>query len=273
MPEPIRLAVLGDPIAHSRSPAIHRLFGRQLGLEIDYQRRRTRAGQLGHQLTRLRAEGVIGVNLTVPMKIEGLDACQQVAETAARAGAVNTLQWSDAGWQGYNTDGPGLLADLARLRLPVEGQRVLMLGAGGASAGILGPLLEAGPAALMIVNRGRDRARRLCERFAALGSVSATGLDQTDSIRNYDLLLQCTSAGHDGQPPPLESRWLNESATVYDLNYGSAHEPLRTWAENHVIRCHDGFGMLVGQAALAFEIWTGQLPDVEATMTALSAGL
>jgi len=265
------LAVLGDPVEHSLSPRIHSAFGEQLGLAVDYRRIRTRPEDVPDRLKTLADEGALGVNLTVPLKSVGIRLCQRLDGPARRARAVNTLHWQDGGWSGHNTDGPGLMMDLERLRVPVKGRRILVLGAGGATAGILGPLLAADPARVLLLNRSPDRAIELAERFAHLGPIEGLGLAEAeDLVQEFDLLIQATSAGHDGQLPPLRRAWLSREASLYDLNYGPAHAGLKRWAEAFDLPCHDGLGMLVGQAALAFEIWSGRRPAMEPVLEQLA---
>jgi len=268
--ETLKLAVLGDPVEHSLSPRIHSAFGEALGLPVNYDRIRTTPDELPDRLRQLADAGALGVNLTVPLKAAGIRLCQQIDPAARRARAVNTLHWRDGGWFGHNTDGAGLMIDLDRLQVPITDQRVLILGAGGATAGILDPLLTAEPAEVLLLNRTPERAVEMAERFAHRGPIAGAGLAETGaSIQGFDVLIQATSAGHGGQLPPLRRAWLGREAHLYDLNYGPAHASLERWANAFDLPCHDGLGMLVGQAALAFEIWTGQRPAIEPVLEIL----
>lgn len=269
MTDSLRLAVFGDPIGHSLSPRIHGLFGDQLDLAVSYQAIRCSAEDLPAKLAELAAAGGIGANLTLPLKQAGLRQCRQLDRPARQARAVNTLKLDDQGWLGFNTDGPGLLLDLERLGIALADARILILGAGGATAGILGPLLAKKPACITVLNRTAERAASLAERFAHLGTTSGHGLDA--QAQAHDLLLQATSLGHSGAMPDLAAAWLKPDANVYDLNYGAAHRPVAHWAEGHGWTAHSGLGMLVGQAALAFEIWTGQRPSISAALALLDA--
>ncbi|MEN1727702.1 MAG: shikimate dehydrogenase [Pseudomonadota bacterium] len=272
MSQPLLLAVLGDPVEHSLSPRIHSAFGQQFGLSVDYRKIQTTPEQLVDRLKQLSDAGAQGVNLTVPLKGTGIRLCQYIDGPARRARAVNTLHWQDNGWSGHNTDGPGLRMDLERLGVTVADRRVLILGAGGATAGILGPLLDADPAAVLLLNRTPERAEEMAERFAHLGPIAGAGLEAADRdprMADFDLLIQATSAGHDSQLPLLRRNWLKREASIYDLNYGPAHNALLRWATAFDLPCHDGLGMLVGQAALAFEIWTGQRPALEPVLERL----
>lgn len=271
MKSPLKLAVFGDPVEHSLSPQIHSHFGLELGLKVDYGRARCSIEELPGQMARFAQAGGSGANLTVPLKQAGLRLCGQLDRAARQARAVNTLKWVDGQWHGHNTDGAGLLLDLNRLNLPLANARILIIGAGGATAGVLGPLMAAMPARIHIVNRTEKRALALAERFDHLGPISAGGLDQIPEKTEFDLLLQATSLGHAGQLPPLHGEWLSPQAQIYDLNYGPAHQPLALWCQEQGRRCNDGLGMLVGQAVLAFEIWTGQRPAIEGVLERLRA--
>lgn len=271
MSQTFKLAVFGDPVAHSLSPRIHGLFAAQLGLAIDYVRIQASSGALPEKIGAFAAGGGIGANLTVPLKQTGLRLCSWLEPAARQARAVNTLKRVDQYWHGYNTDGAGLLLDLERLGIRVAQARILIIGAGGATAGILGPLLAAEPAHVHILNRNEARAQGLAERFEHLGPVSAGSLAQPGPLPAADLLIQATSLGHQGQLPPLSAHWLAPQARVYDLNYGPAFQPLALWCQQNGLNAHHGLGMLIGQAAQAFEIWTGQRPDISRVIEELTA--
>jgi shikimate dehydrogenase len=269
MTDVVKLAVFGNPVAHSLSPVIHSGFGRQTGHTVDYRRIQCDVDQLEEQIAAFAANGGIGANLTLPLKLGGLRLCRQLDRAARQGRAVNTLHLVDGNWHGFNTDGAGLLLDLERLKLGVRHKRVLILGAGGATAGLIGPLLAAGPAQVLLLNRTESRAIELAERFEHLGPVSAANLESGPLEGDFDLLIQATSLGHSGSLPDIDRQWLRPSATVYDLNYGNAHRPLADWCQQQGFGVHDGLGMLVGQAALAFEIWTGTRPAIEPSLQAL----
>jgi len=269
-PAAYKLAVFGKPVAHSRSPRIHQLFGEQLGIDVDYRAIEAGVDELPPRLAVFRAEGGTGANLTVPLKHSGLKLCTRVDRPARQARAVNTLAWGEDGWHGFNTDGAGLMLDLERLGIEPGRRRILILGAGGAVAGILGPLLERRPACVTVVNRTAERAERLADKFAHLGEIRGGGFAAAADGLPHDLLIQSTSAGHDSDLPPLERKWLSESAAAYDLNYGPAHEPFARWCRRQKVSVHDGLGMLVGQAALAFGIWTQRRPALEPVLAELA---
>ncbi len=262
MTAPLVLALFGQPVSHSRSAQIHTAFARQTGMEVDYRVVETAPGELPDALSALRRDGGVGANLTVPLKQDGYRLCDSLDEPARMAGAVNTLLWQGTGWKGFNTDGAGLAGDLERLGLDPGGRMVLILGAGGAAAGILGPLLDKSPAGVLIANRSADKARSLA-RASGSGLVEGGPLDTPDDREPFDLIIQATSLGHQGAGARLKPGWLHSRTVVYDLNYGPAHQSFATECARHNLSCHDGLGMLVGQAAASFKIWTGTRPRVE----------
>lgn len=258
----MKLAVFGHPVAHSLSPRIHGMFADAAGLEISYDRVECRAGELAGRLEEFRENGGRGCNLTVPLKVEGLALAAHASRAARDAEACNTLVAGDDGWHADNTDGAGMVADFDRLGIEIAERRVLVLGAGGAVAGILGPLLDRGPDRVCIVNRSQDRAERLVARFADRGPrLTATGPDGVFEGEKFDLLIQGTSLGHQGTCPTLRPEWLAPDAAAYDLNYGPAFEPFAARCGELGIAFHSGLGMLVEQAAVAFELFTGVRAD------------
>lgn len=266
-----KLAVFGQPVAHSLSPRIHRLFGEQLGIDIDYAAIESSIDDLPRRLTSFRCEGGTGANLTVPLKQAGLKLCARVDRAARQAHTVNTLRLAEDGWHGFNTDGAGLLLDFERLGIDPAGRRVLILGAGGAVAGLLGPLLERHPASVFLANRTAEKAERLADKFAHLGPIDGGG-PEAPADSDFELVIQSTSAGHSATLPPLRSSWLAGEAVAYDLNYGPAHEPFMRWCHDNAVSVHSGLGMLVGQAALAFEIWSGRRPEMTPVLQELIQG-
>jgi len=268
-PQVIRLAVFGTPIAESLSPRIHTLFARQLGLRVDYRAIEATPDSFPDQLRKLHASGARGCNVTVPLKRFAWALASSSSESATRAEAANTLIFDD-GIFADNTDGQGLVNDLLRLPgIRLSGARICLLGAGGAAAGILAALLHAQPGQIVIANRTVDRAEALAERHADLGKVEACRPADVFEYAPFDLLINATSHGHVGKAPPLEGSWLAQDGLCYDLNYGRAAEPLREACKGAGIRYADGLGMLVGQAALSFALWTDRLPDVGPVLEAL----
>ncbi|RME33991.1 MAG: shikimate dehydrogenase [Gammaproteobacteria bacterium] len=251
---------MGDPVAHSKSPRIHTLFAAQTGQAIRYEARRVPAGQLAGALRAFRAEGGRGCNITVPLKEEAFRLADHPTGRVLQARAANTL-WFRDGIHADNTDGIGLLRDLRQnLGWEVGGMRLLILGAGGAVRGILGPLLEQGPELVVIANRTVRRARELAGEFAACGPVDACGFEALAG-RRFDLVINGTSASLGGELPPLPEGLLAEGARCYDLMYAARPTPFLAWAAQWGAATSDGLGMLVEQAAESFCIWRGVRPD------------
>lgn len=264
-----RFAVIGQPIAHSLSPRIHPQFAKAFGIELSYEAIEITPADLAAQLQQLHADGYAGINVTLPHKAAVAALCESVSERAQLAGAVNCLKRSDSGWIGDNTDGEGLVRDLSRLRMPVAGQRVLLLGAGGAARGVIGPLLALQPKELVVSSRNPWKPEELAEQFKGRGALRpCTHLALKGD--HYDLILNATSAGHKDAMPRLPGPLLVPGGSCYDLSYGKAHAPFAAWAQSQgAAKIADGLGMLVEQAAVSFEIWLGKSPDVEAVLTAL----
>lgn len=267
----LKLALFGDPVEHSFSPRIHRAFGRQSGIGVDFQLIECPRGELARHFHAFAASGGTGCNLTVPVKPEGVELADTLTAAARFAGAVNTLTRTESGWLGDNTDGAGLLADFDRLGIEVTGRRVLLLGAGGAAAGILGPLLERAPETVWIANRDRQRAAALAGRVDN-GRLHATGLEALDADAEFELVIHATSAGRAGHTPVMAGVRTAPGTVVYDLNYGPAHRPLAEWAGRRGLAIHDGLGMLVEQAALSFLQFSGRSPATAAVLEDLRAG-
>ncbi len=259
----IRLAVFGQPIAHSLSPDIHRSFAGQFGLEIDYQAIEAGLEEFPSKLRALQQAGGLGCNVTVPLKQLAFEAAHELSPAALQSHSVNTLVLRGANdWFGTTTDGEGLLNDLRRLLPhPLSDQRILLIGAGGAAAGVVGALVQQSPARLLIVNRHADRAVDLARRFESAGPVAGSGLEESASEGPFDLIINATSLGHQGKAAPLHSGWITAGSLCYDLNYGKAAQPWQAECASRGIPFSDGLGMLVEQAALSFEIWTGFKPE------------
>jgi len=264
----IRLAVFGSPISHSRSPEIHRLFARQCGLEVDYRAIEARPGTFPDLLEEFAAGGGRGCNVTVPLKHLAWKLAQKSSTSASQAQAANTLLIEDRNeWSADNTDGRGLVRDLVtHLDHPFAGSRVCIIGAGGAVAGVLGALLAQGPASIVVANRTLERAQQLCESFAGLAAIPLQALGMQDP---FNLIINATSLGHDGKHPGLPLSIFLPDSLCYDLNYAAAAEPLRNFCHESKIRYQNGLGMLVEQAALSFELWTGRMPDTRPVLKQL----
>ena len=257
-----RYAVFGNPIGHSRSPQIHALFAAQTDQDITYEAVLAPLDGFSDEVTRQVSAGLCGANVTVPFKEEAFRLAHRLTDRAMRAGAVNTLNCRHNMILGDNTDGAGLLRDLLnRLGAPLAGQRILLLGAGGAARGVLAPLLEQHPQSVFIANRTPDKARQLVPQFADLGEVKAGGLTDLGG-RRFDLVINATSASLDGALPTLPADLFAHDAFAYDMMYQAGDTPFLAFARTQgVRRCTDGLGMLVEQAAEAFMLWRGVRPD------------
>lgn len=262
-------AVIGQPVAHSLSPMIHARFAQQTQQGLSYKAVEVAPDDLEPRLRALHGEGYRGLNVTLPHKIAVMALCETVSERAQRAGAVNTLLRTETGWHGDNTDGEGFIRDLQRLGFSIAGRRVLILGAGGAVRGILEPLLAQQPAVLAVSNRNPWKPETLAEDFKALGTI----LPRTHlSLKGdrYDLIVNATSAGHTGRMVALPGQLLADGGDCYDLSYSKAFAPFSTWARAQgATRVADGLGMLVEQAAAAFEAWRGLRPQTSPVIDAL----
>ena len=258
-----RYGVMGYPVSHSRSPVIHRLFAAQTGQELRYELLQVAPDKLETAVRQFQRTGGKGLNVTVPHKSAVVKLCDHLSERAATAGAVNTLSFRDGEIHGDNTDGIGLLRDLAiNHGLSVEGSQILVLGAGGATRGIVGPLLEMQPALLRIANRTIDKAENIVEDFSHVGAVSACRFDLVPVTEIYDLVINATSAGFKGETPPYPVEAVSSDTFCYDLSYGLTPTPFCEWArEQGASKSVMGWGMLVEQAAESFHVWRGIRPD------------
>lgn len=256
----IKLAVFGDPIAHSLSPSIHHYFAEKTGIDIDYRAIHATAEQFEDSLQAFFQAGGLGANLTVPHKQAGLLICESFSTRAKAANAVNTLIRTTSGWHGDNTDGLGLAWDLHRQQIDLTDKHILVLGAGGAAQGIVPSLLEKQPASIAIANRTADKALQLAARFEP-HNVSGYGLDKCITLPAIDLIIHASAAGHNNDIFNLPFKFESPKPFCYDLSYGQAAKPFLHWAKQQQYRTSDGLGMLVGQAAEAFYLWTGQSID------------
>lgn len=257
-------AVLGNPVAHSLSPRIHRHFAEQTAQSISYSAIELAVDGFAAGLLQLRQDGLRGANVTLPFKQQAWEICDRLSARAENAAAVNTLSFNnDGSIAGDNTDGVGLIRDLCvNLGLSLEQRNILILGAGGAVRGVLGPLLELSPGNISIANRNLHKARQLQRDFSARGAIRPCAYAELAG-ENYDLVINATAAELSHQLPPLPHDLLLENALCYDMMY-NIHEPTRfvSWAlAQGAAQACDGLGMLVEQAAESFFIWRGVRPD------------
>ena len=260
---------MGYPIGHSRSPEIHARFAAQLGIELEYRRIEVRPGSLRAAVESFRKAGGLGCNITVPLKEEAAGLSDDLGPEALQAGAVNTLTAKpDGRTRGDNTDGRGLIRQLRNgLGVNLEDSKVLVIGAGGAVRGVLPALLAAGVGGIVIVNRTRRRAQDLARRFASFGEVRVAD-PGSGRLPAADLVINASSAGIAGRPPALPPS-AAQGALCIDMAYGRAAEPFLAWAREGAARAaHDGWGMLVEQAAESFAIWHGRRPDTRELLDA-----
>ncbi len=270
-----RYAVMGNPIAHSKSPAIHAAFAAQTGEPLHYDKLLVPADGFEAAVTRFAQAGGRGLNITVPFKEAAYRLVARRSERAQRAQAVNTIKIEQNGSLfGDNTDGIGLIRDLtSESDAPLRGARVLLLGAGGAARGVLGPLLDAGPAALTIANRTVRRAEALAAAFTGSVPVASSGFSELAG-HAFDLVINATAASLQGEVPPLPVGILAAGAWCYDMMYGADPTPFLRWAQAEgAVHALDGLGMLVEQAAESFYLWRGVRPETGPVIARLRAEL
>lgn len=269
-------AVFGNPIAHSKSPAIHQQFAQQAGIAIDYQKRLAPLEDFVGAVANFRADGGLGANVTVPFKTQAFALASELTDRAKRSGAVNTLKWLPDvdGWLGDNTDGAGLCRDITEnLGWSLAGARVLLLGAGGAMQGVLPVLSGYSGIELVIANRTFSKAQDLAQSYE---NLRACELEQLAHEAPFDVIINGTSTGLFGETLALPETIFHASShltKVYDMVYGKELTPFLKWAQAQGATVSDGLGMLVEQAAESFELWTGFRPDTSAVKVTLMAQL
>lgn len=275
---PDRYAVAGNPIAHSRSPLIHTQFAQQTGQAMVYERLLCPLDDFPATLTDFVNAGAKGCNVTVPFKFEAFEMAARRTPRAELAQAANTLRFdaaTEGGWLADNTDGVGLVRDITvNAGVALAGARVLLLGAGGASAGVLGPLIEARPAEIVVANRTADKAQALVDRHAdwarAHGvTLSARSLSEPGTA--YDVFINGTAASLSGGGIPVGPEVLHPGSLALDMMYGPAAQAFMDWARAHGAIARDGLGMLVEQAAESFALWRGVRPDTAPVLAAMRA--
>ncbi len=274
-----RYVVTGNPVEHSQSPFIHAEFARQTGQALGYGRLPCPLDAFAATVRQFAADGTGGAargcNVTVPFKFEAFALAARHTPRAELARACNTLRFDAGGWLGDNTDGAGLVADIERnAGVPLRGRRLLLIGAGGGAAGVLGPLLAAGPAELVVANRTVDKALALVERHAAMsGDTTLRAATLADCGSGFDVVINGTASSLAGAAIPVADAVLGPDALALDMMYGPAAQGFLDWAGAHGARGRDGLGMLVEQAAEAFLLWRGVRPETAPVLTALRARL
>jgi len=268
-----RYAVAGHPVEHSRSPFIHARFAELTGEPVEYGRLPCPLDGFAATVRAFAAGGARGCNVTVPFKFEAPALAAGLTPRAALAQAANTLRFDATGWRADNTDGAGLVRDITvHAGVPIAGAELLLVGAGGAAAGVLGPLLEARPRLLVVANRALGKAEALVARHAALAArdgveLRARPLD--DCGRGYGIVLNATAASLAGAGVPVAGAVLAPGALALDMMYGPAAAGFLAWAREHGAAGRDGLGMLVEQAAESFLFWRGLRPPTEAVLAEL----
>jgi len=267
-------AVFGNPIAHSKSPAIHAAFAQASNQDLIYEARLAAVDGFKQAISEFQVASGKGANVTVPFKEEAYRLCTRLSERAARAGAVNTLVFNGPEIFGDNTDGAGLVRDITHnLACPLAGQRILLLGAGGAARGVIAPLLAARPASLFIANRGADKAKALAQTFSDIAAVNGGNFAETGS-KSFDIVINATSASLSGESLPLPPGLFATGGLAYDMMYGKGETPFMALARQQgAARCADGLGMLVEQAAEAFFVWRGIRPATSMVLADLRIAL
>lgn len=276
-PSPARYAVLGNPVGHSRSPFIHAEFARLTGEAVVYGRVECPLDGFEASVRAFADSGARGCNVTVPFKFEAQALAAVVSTRARLAGAANTLSFDRPDWAADNTDGIGLVRDIeGHAGWMLAGQRVLLVGAGGAGAGVLGPLLAARPAAVTVVNRSADKALALVQRhrdWAAQHGVALAAAPMAEPGTGYGIVINASSTSLQGIGPPVPVSTLAPGALAIDLMYGAAAAPFLAWATAAGAAARDGLGMLVEQAAEAFFIWRGLRPPTAPVLAALRTAI
>lgn len=264
-------AVMGNPIAHSKSPRIHTLFAGQTGEDLDYRAILVEPGNFDDAVADFLASGGRGLNITVPFKEDAWQLAATRSERAERAGAVNTLVLNETGeHHGENTDGVGLVRDLTiNHGATITGKRVLLLGAGGAARGVVETLLDEKPALLIIANRTAVKAVELARIFCTLGHVEGCGLDDVAG-QPFDILINATAASLQGQTPAIAGDTVTADSWCYDMMYGDRPTAFIEWSRQQgALHVMDGLGMLVEQAAESFLLWRGVRPETAAVINTL----
>lgn len=265
-------AVIGNPIAHSKSPYLHTAFARQCQQALSYRALLSPVDSFEATVRQFIDEGGRGASVTLPFKIEAYDLCDEVTQRARAAAAVNTLRFEDKKIWGDNTDGIGLVTDIVHnANIAIKGKRILLLGAGGAARGVILPLSECEPEEFVIANRNGDKARRLVEQFEPFGSwcTRLSCLEFSEIRGQFDIIINATSASITGQLPAIPGSIYKPASLAYDLMYADQPTVFMQHAAQHDAQTRDGWGMLVEQAAEAFLAWRGVRPDTSSLLVRL----
>lgn len=267
-----RYAVFGNPIGQSKSPFIHTQFAKQCQQQLSYEAILAPVEAFADSWQTFVAQGGCGANVTAPFKQQAYQLADSVSERAKLAGAVNTLYFDESGkLHGDNTDGIGLVNDLQRLGINLNACRILLLGAGGASRGVLGPLLDAGVSQVVLANRTPEKAHSIATSFDS--RVLACGFAQIPH-KPYPLVINATSSGLSHLRPDIAGEHLQHTQLAYDMSYAAQPTAFMSWSKQQGAKQQvDGLGMLVAQAAEAFYIWRGKKPDIAPVLTRLKQQL
>jgi shikimate dehydrogenase len=266
-----RYGVVGHPVGHSWSPFIHGMFARDTGQAMSYRLYDFTPAEFEPRVRDFFTLGGCGLNVTVPHKIAAVQIASQLTTRATHAGAVNTLAMrKDGTILGDNTDGAGLVRDLCdNLGLVIIRRRILVVGAGGATRGVIAPLQALGPSEIIIANRTAERAHEMAKMFAKLGAVRGSGIGDLSGAP-FDLIINATSASLSGEVPDLPTDVVGPETVCYDMAYGKTDTPFMQWSLNHgCAKAIQGWGMLVEQAAEAFRVWRGVKPGTAPVLAAL----
>ena len=269
--------VMGNPVEHSRSPWIHSRFAALTGQNLQYTRQLVPLDGFAQAVRAFAQAGGRGCNVTVPFKLEAAQCATTRSERVQLAAAANTLVFHDGAIHADNTDGLGLVADIQRnAGVPLAGCDVLLVGAGGAAAGVLGPLLHEGPRSVAVVNRTAARAQALVQAHTPLATLQKTellALDMQALERDFDIIINATASSLAGAGVPVPAHVLRPGSLAYDMMYGAAAQPFLDWAARHGAQPRDGLGMLVEQAAEAFALWRGVRPPSAQVLAELRSAM
>ena len=269
--------VMGNPVEHSRSPWIHSRFAALTGQNLQYTRQLVPLDGFAQAVRTFAQAGGRGCNVTVPFKLEAAQCATTCSERVQLAAAANTLVFHDGAIHADNTDGLGLVADIQRnAGVPLAGCDVLLVGAGGAAAGVLGPLLHEAPRSVAVVNRTAARAQALVQAHTPLATLQKTellALDMQALERDFDIIINATASSLAGAEVPVPAHVLRPGSLAYDMMYGAAAQPFLDWATRHGAQPRDGLGMLVEQAAEAFALWRGVRPPSAQVLAELRSAM